>query len=153
MSGSCLQRGREDLEHMKRLQMINLTLAGFKRSLANQQRHMEYHRFKNSWHLLHNGPYLNVKYDTLNRQHFLHNGVIFEYVNKIWWKRLLNNSLPWVPYHYDTGAQLNVEWMEWKSYFQSAAVRSKLESLWSRLAERRVWMVYFLSLCQQTAGF
>lgn len=72
---------------------------------------MEYHYFKNSWHLLHNGPYLNVKYDTPNRQRFLHNGAIFEYVNKIWWKRLLNNGLPWVPYHYGIQKHCQICWI------------------------------------------
>lgn len=99
-----------DLEHMKRLQMIDLTVAGFKRSPSNQQRHMEYHYFKNSWHLLHNGSYENVKYDPPNRQHFLHNGAIFEYVNKIWWKRLLNNGLP-LPYHYGRLKHCQICWI------------------------------------------
>lgn len=67
----------------KRLQMIDLTVVRFKRSLSNQQWHMEYLYFKISRRLLHNGLYLNVKYDTSNRQHFLHNGGIFEYVNNI----------------------------------------------------------------------
>lgn len=82
MSGCCLGEFRR----MERLQMIDLTVARFKRSSSNQQRRMENHFFRNSWHLLHNGTYKNVKYETPNGQHSLHNGGVFEYLNKIWWE-------------------------------------------------------------------
>lgn len=42
---SCLLVGRGDLAHMKRLQMIDLTVAGFTRSPSNRHWHMEVHIF------------------------------------------------------------------------------------------------------------
>lgn len=36
---------------------------------------------------------------------------LFEYENKIWWKRLLNNGLPWVPYHYGTPNHRQICWI------------------------------------------
>lgn len=148
MSGSCLMEwGGGDQERMKRLQMIDLTVAGSKghpQINSGKQKTtiskaadiiciMAYIWMWNTTVLIGNTfcimvLYLNmwIKYDG---------------------KRLLNNGLPWVPYHYGLPKHCQIHWIgrmkkmclvRWRAVWRGACFFCLGEEFWCCLVPGEV---------------